>query len=58
MPTLSIAWDDLESGRPVQPHPASIATDAGYVLATKAADRERADIAAFRDWLVAAIQQA
>ncbi len=52
----SIARDDLATGRLVQPHPASIHTDAGYVLTTRKDDRERADIAAFRDWLVAAIR--
>jgi LysR family transcriptional regulator, glycine cleavage system transcriptional activator len=54
----SIARDDLATGRLVQPYPASIKTDAGYVLTTRKDDRERADIAAFRDWLVAAIRVA
>jgi LysR family glycine cleavage system transcriptional activator len=54
----SIARDDLATGRLVQPHPASIKTDAGYILTTRKEDRERADIAAFRDWLVAAIRSA
>ncbi|MBN35526.1 MAG: LysR family transcriptional regulator [Rhodospirillaceae bacterium] len=52
----SVAADDLESGRLIRPLPEAVPASAGYLLATKAADRNRADIAAFRDWLVAAIR--
>ncbi|MDG2480876.1 MAG: LysR substrate-binding domain-containing protein [Alphaproteobacteria bacterium] len=54
----SIAMDDLASGRLVRPVPDAITTQTGYVMATKPSDQDRADIAAFRQWLLETIRTA
>ena len=50
--TTSIAHDDLADGRLVRPLAESLATPCGYWLLTPAARAGRADIAAFRAWLI------
>lgn len=53
----SIAMDDLAAGRLVRPTPEVVPAEIGYVVATKPADRDRADLATFRRWLIATIRR-
>ncbi|MBC6439968.1 MAG: hypothetical protein GDA49_06065 [Rhodospirillales bacterium] len=52
----AIVMDDLAAERLVRPVPEAIPTHTGYVVATKPSDRDRADIATFRDWLIETIR--
>jgi len=52
----AIAIDDLAAGRLVRPVPEAMNANTAYVMTTKPADRHRADIAAFRDWILETIR--
>jgi LysR family glycine cleavage system transcriptional activator len=56
MAHVELIQDDLTSGRLVTVHPLAVQTSESYHLVGREADSGRAELAAFRDWLLAEVE--